>query len=154
MASESIPGDCGLHHVKRRRYPGPTTSCPNSKLTSRHLFHVTRSQTVPYRVPQLYDPLLVHILRAIPQYHALICLGIPLFDTFPLPSPVDGALEAAPPPTSFASSDRHPDIGVQGHQSLCGSIRFDRLATNVAALHFSLAGQFLHTSRLARPNCP
>jgi hypothetical protein len=102
----------------------------------------------------LRSTFLVHILRAIPQYHALICLGIPLFDTFPLPSPADGALEAAPPPTSSASSDRHPNTGVKGHRSLCGSIRFDRLATNVAALHFSLAGQFLHTSRLARPNCP
>ena len=57
VTSDSVPGDCGRHHVKRRRYPGPTASCPTRNLRSRHHFHVTRSQTVPYRVPQLCDPL-------------------------------------------------------------------------------------------------
>jgi hypothetical protein len=71
------------HPCIRNLFPSPSHLAAYVSAFS----HNTRSQTVPYQVPStLRSHSLVHILRAIPQYHAPILLGNYLFDTFPPPS--------------------------------------------------------------------
>jgi len=118
VSSDSAPGDCGQHHVKRRRYPGPTASfAPNSKLTiSTSVPHYTFPNCSIPGSSTLRSTLRCISLEQIPQYHALICLKISLFDAFPsIPS--------------FASIDRHPKAWVKRSSiALRQLFCFDRLA--------------------------
>ena len=116
---------------KTTQVPRTNRELPNSKLTIATSFprYTFPNCSIPGS-STLRSTLRCISLEQFQQYHALICLENSLFDAFP-------SIPLLLP--------RLIDI------PLCGSIRFDRLA-KVAVLHFSLAGQFLQTSRLARPS--